>query len=312
MISHDPDAADGGRRPDLSIVIVHYETPDLLLRCLAAVRASQFAPPLEIFVIDNGSSRFDAAEVRIAHPGVRVIQNERNLGFSRASNQGLREARGRYLLLLNPDAFVAPATMRVMTEYMDSHPDVGCATCRLELPDGSLDVACRRLFPTPMRSLFRVTLLSKLFPRQRALAAYNLTYLDEWQETEIDQPCGAFMMVRAEVAQSVGLLSERYFMYCEDTDWAYRIKSAGWRIRYVPITTVHHMKRRSSRQNPSAAIRYFHEGMRIFYDEHYRSQYPLAVTVLVHLGITLREWLQLTGVAVARITSARLRRRRAT
>lgn len=309
MTSHDSNSP--GQPPDLSIVIVHYETPDLLLRCLAAVRASRLPPHLEVFVVDNGSSRFDEAEVRNAYPGVRVIRNERNLGFSRASNQGLREARGRYLLLLNPDAFVAPATLRVMTDYMDAHPDVGCATCRLELPDGSLDVACRRLFPTPMRSLFRVSLLSKLFPRQRALAAYNLTYLDEWQETEIDQPCGAFMMVREEVVQSVGLLSERYFMYCEDTDWAYRIKGAGWRIMYVPITTVRHLKRGSARQNPSAAIRYFHEGMRIFYDEHYRSQYPLAVTVLVHLGITSREWIQLAGVRLGQAIALRRLGRRA-
>jgi GT2 family glycosyltransferase len=300
----------GASRPDVSIVIVHYETPDLLLRCVEAIKASLTPPQLEVFVIDNGSSKFEADAVRDAYPGVRVIQNERNLGFSRASNQGLREASGRYLLLLNPDAFVAPETLRLMTDYMDGHPDVGCATCRLELPDGSLDVACRRLFPTPRRSLFRVTLLSKMFPRHRALAAYNLTYLDEWLETEIDQPCGAFMMVRAEVAQSVGLLSERYFMYCEDTDWAYRIKAAGWKIMYAPVTTVRHMKRRSSRQNPSAAIRHFHEGMRIFYDEHYRSQYPRAVTVLVHTGITLREWVQLAGVRLARLSAlARVRRR---
>jgi GT2 family glycosyltransferase/lauroyl/myristoyl acyltransferase len=250
---------------------------------------------LEVFVIDNASTKFDPSAVEQAYPDAHIIANSENVGFARASNQGLRRASGRYLLLLNPDAFVAPDTLRLMLDYMDRHPDVGCATCRLELPDGTLDVACRRAFPTPLRSLFRVTLLSKLFPRQRKLAQYNMTYLDEWEETEIDQPCGAFMMVRSEVAQSVGLLSERYFLYCEDTDWAYRIKNAGWRITYTPITTVRHLKRRSSRLDPASAIRHFHAGMRTFYDEHYRPLYPLPVTVLVHLGITLREWLQLAG-----------------
>ncbi|HUE88293.1 MAG TPA: glycosyltransferase family 2 protein, partial [Vicinamibacterales bacterium] len=236
---------------------------------------------------------------------VQVFRNEENLGFSRASNQGLRLARGRYLLLLNPDAFVAPETLRLMVEFMDARPEVGSATCRLELPDGSLDVACRRLFPTPLRSLFRVTLLSKLLPRHPAIAQYNLTYLDEWQEAEIDQPCGAFMMVRADVVESVGLLSERYFLYCEDTDWAYRIKHAGWRIMYTPVTTVRHMKRQSSRLDPARAIRHFHSGMRIFYEEHYRAQYPLAVTVLVHTAITMREWLQLASVGLRRLGPSR-------
>ncbi|HUG49122.1 MAG TPA: glycosyltransferase, partial [Candidatus Limnocylindria bacterium] len=101
-------------RPDVSVVIVHYQTPDLLLRCLRALAASEQPPPLETFVVDNGSAHFDAEDVRAALGGVQVFRNEENLGFSRASNQGLRLARGRYLLLLNPDAFVAPETLRLM------------------------------------------------------------------------------------------------------------------------------------------------------------------------------------------------------
>lgn len=303
----DREGADAG--PEVSIVIVHYETPELLVRCLEALKASESPPRLEVFVVDNASSRFSAQAARAAFPGIHVIQNDENLGFSRASNQGLRLARGRYLLLLNPDAFVAPETLRVMTAYMDGRPDVACATCRLELPDGSLDVACRRLFPTPRRSLFRITMLSKLFPRHRSLAEYNLTYLDQWEETEIDQPCGAFMMVRSEVAASVGLLSERYFMYCEDTDWAYRMKQAGMRIMYAPITTVEHIKGASSSQDRPRAIRNFHAGMRIFYNEHYRHQYPLAVTVMVHVAITLRERMQLAGAGLRTLIPRRRRER---
>lgn len=285
-------------RPDVSVVIVHYETPELLLRCLDALKASEASPRLEVFIVDNGSTRFDARAARAAFPGVHVIENQENVGFSRASNQGLRLASGRYLLLLNPDAFVAPETLRVMTDYMDTRRDVACATPRLQLPNGSLDVACRRLFPTPKRSLFRVTMLSKLFPGSRSLAEYNLTYLDEWQETEIDQPCGAFMMVRSEVAASVGLLSERYFMYCEDTDWAYRMKHVGWRIMYAPITTVEHIKGAASSQDRPRAIRNFHASMRIFYNDHYRKQYPMAVTAMVHAAIGIRQSVQLAVAAL--------------
>ena len=123
---------------------------------------------------------------------------------------------------------------------------MGCATARLNLADGSLDLACRRLFPTPERALYRMTLLSRLLPRSRTFGQYNLTYLPEDRETEIDAPCGAFMMVRAEIRESVGLLDERYFMYGEDLDWAYRIKRAGWKIVYYPEAVATHVKRAAS------------------------------------------------------------------
>ena len=284
--------------PDVSVAIVHYQTPDLLRRCLEALRQSADRASLEVFVVDNGSDAFDPRACERAFPGVSVTRNSENRGFAAASNQALREATGRYLLLLNPDAFVEPETIATMREYLDAHPDVGCATCRVELEDGSLNLACRRLFPTPERSLYRMTLLSRLFPRSRRFGQYNLTYLDEWQETEIDQPCGAFMMVRAETAAEVGLLDERYFMYGEDTDWAFRIKRAGWRIMYVPTTTVRHLKRSSSRKYRSRTIRYFYDAMRLFYDDHYKALYPRPITVAIHLAIAARKRVELTANAL--------------
>ena len=289
-----PDVA-----PEVSIAIVHYQTPELLRHCLEALRNSIDADRLDVCVVDNASDHFDPEACRRAFPGVGIIRNEENRGFAAASNQALQGARGRYLLLLNPDAFVQPETIAAMRDYLDAHPDVGCATCRVELEDGSLDLACRRLFPTPERSFYRMSLLSRLFPRSRRFGQYNLTYLNEWQETEIDQPCGAFMMVRAAVASQVGLLDERYFMYGEDTDWAFRIKSAGWRIMYVPTTKVRHLKRSSSRKYRSRTIRYFYDAMRLFYDDHYRATYPRFITVLVHAAIAARKRLELTANALA-------------
>ena len=136
-----------------------------------------------------------------------------------------------------------------MTAYMDARPDVGCATARLALPD-------RRawILPAGARSrlrrtaFYRLSMLSAVFPRSRRFGQYNLTYLDENSEAEIDAPCGAFMLVRRETVNQVGLLDERYFMYGEDLDWAYRMKKAGWRIMYAPITTVTHVKRAASSQ----------------------------------------------------------------
>jgi GT2 family glycosyltransferase len=275
---------------------VHYETPELLLRCLEALKVAAERVSTEVFVVDNDSSVFDPVSCERVLPGVRVIRNESNVGFARASNQALRIAQGRYLLLLNPDAFVEPETLGMMVDFLDRRPDVGCATCRVELEDGSLDLACRRLFPTPERSLYRMTLLSKIFPKSRRFGQYNLTYVDEWQETEIDQPCGAFMMVRSEIREQVGLLDERYFMYGEDTDWAFRIKGRGWRIVYTPSTKVRHLKRASSSRHRSMTIRYFYESMRIFYREHYAASYPGWISAVILVAVALRERLELIGV----------------
>lgn len=294
-----------GRQPDVSISIVHYETPDLLTACLDSLGRSVGNLNIEVTVVDNASLTFDAYGLRRAFPWVRVLSNAQNLGFSRASNQGLLETNGRYVLLLNPDTEVAPDSLLTMLAYMDGHPDVGCATCRLELEDGSLDLACRRLFPTPARSFYRITMLSKLFPRHRRFGQYNLTYLDEWLETEIDQPCGAFMLVRREVVDQVGLLDESYFMYGEDTDWAFRIKAAGWSIRYVPSTTVKHRKRASSRRFRPLTIRYFHQAMRRFYRTHYAPTQPFVVNAIILAAISARERIELTGEWIRRQRAGR-------
>jgi GT2 family glycosyltransferase len=243
---------------------------------------------------------FEGVAVNEVYPSARVIINETNEGFARASNRGLREATGRYVLLLNPDTAVERRSIRTMVDYMDANPDVGCSTCRIELPDGTLDLACRRLFPTPERSLYRIILLSRIFPRSRRFGQYNLTYLDDRVETEIDSPSGAFMLVRQEVVREVGLLDEGYFMYGEDLDWAYRIKKAGWRIMYTPIATVQHRKRASSRRFRRETIRYFHDAMRRFYRAHYAEIYPRWVTALIMVFISARERLELTADAVTR------------
>jgi GT2 family glycosyltransferase len=297
--------AGSGPSVDLSVVIVHYETPTLLADCLRSLGPAKTDLSLEVFVVDNASVQFDPAACEAAYPGVRVIRNERNAGFAVASNQGLRAARGRYRLLLNPDTLLAADSLRSMVDYMDARPDVGCSTCRLEMDDGSLDLACRRSFPTPAVAFYRMTMLSRLFPRSRRFGRYNLTYLDEWEETEIDAPCGAFMLVRAEVVEGVGLLDERYFMYGEDLDWAYRIKAAGWRIMYTPVTTVRHRKRASSRRFRERTVRYFHDGMRRFYRAHYEDRQPRWVSLAVLSAIAVRERIELTGIALARLTRSR-------
>ncbi len=282
-------------KPDLSVVIVHYETPDLLRKCLDAVDAARDGLVVEVIVIDNASVGFMPAEWADQDRRVTVLANDRNRGFAAATNEGLTRARGRYLLLLNPDAFVAPDTFASLIEFMDAHPDVGCSTARLEMEDGRLDLACRHLFPTPVRSFYRITYLSKLFPKSQRFAQYNMTYLDEYVETEIDAPCGAFMFVRREVYEQVGPLDEQFFMYCEDVDWALRMKQAGWRVMYVPTTTVRHVKRASSDKFRQRSIKAFHNSMRRFYRKHYQDESPRLLTWLIYRAIAAREIIELTS-----------------
>jgi N-acetylglucosaminyl-diphospho-decaprenol L-rhamnosyltransferase len=291
-------------RAAVSIVVVHYETPVQLDDCLRSIAVASASLPVEVFVVDNASQSFAADTVSKALPEATVVRNPTNVGFSRAANQGLREASGRYLLLLNPDTVLAPDSLERMVEYMDAHPDVGLATARLILADGRLDLACRRSFPTPIRSFYRLTLLSRLFPKSRRFAQYNLTYLDEMAETEIDAPCGAFMIARSQIREQVGLLDEHYFMYGEDLDWSYRIKQAGWKVMYAPVTTVTHLKHASSRNSRPTTIHAFHNAMRLFYGRWYEARYPRVVSWLTYSAINIREALEL---ASARISERRAR-----
>lgn len=285
--------------PDVSVVVVHHETPRELAHCITSIADASRGLSVEVFVVDNASATFSPEVVTDRISGAAVVQNDANVGFAQAANSALRRATGRYLLLLNPDTVIAPDTLRLMIEYMDARPDVGCATARLVLPNGRLDLACRRSFPTPTRSFYRLTMLSRLFPTSKRLAQYNLTYFDEHREAEIDAPCGAFMMVRSEVREQVGLLDERYFMYGEDLDWAYRIKQAGWRIMYTPITAVTHIKGASSRQRRPAAIRAFYEAMRIFYRTYYEESHLKPVSWLTYAAISAREALELTSARIS-------------
>jgi len=233
-------------------------------------------------------------------PQVRLVESEINGGYAYANNLGLRalgfahtsdekpsESTPRYALLLNPDTLLPPSTLQEMLDFMEAHPEAGVAGPRLVLADGNLDLACRRSFPSPKVSFYRMVGLSKLFPKSRRFGRYNLTYLDPDKVAEIDSVVGAFMLVRAEALRQVGLLDESFFMYGEDLDWAYRIKKAGWKVYYNPQVTVLHYKRAASRHSRKASYE-FYRAMHIFYRKHYAATTPFWLHWLVLGGITLR------------------------
>lgn len=251
------------------MVIVNFNTRDLLRNCLASIAAGA-PPPFELFLVDNastdGSAEMVEAEFRWAH----VIRS-RNLGYAHANNLGLRQCRGEYLLLLNPDTLLPPDALARMVAFMDAHPEAGAAGPKLVLADGQLDLACRRSFPSPEVSFYRMLGLSRLFPKSRRFGRYNLTYLDPDQPAEVDSVVGAFMLVRASAVAQVGLLDESFFMYGEDLDWAYRLKQAGWKVLYNPDVVVLHHKGAASRRYTRKTIVEFYRAMHIFYRKHYAS-----------------------------------------
>lgn len=302
---------------DLGIVIASYNTCDLLRACLRSVYASRGDLSFEICVVDNASSDGSAGMVAAEFPQAQLIANDENVGYPAANNQGL-EAFGfqksqipnlksqtpRFALLLNSDTKLPPDALARMLDFMATHPDAGAAGPKLVLPDGSLDLACRRSFPTPEVSFYRMAGLSRLFPRSRRFGQYNLTYLNPDQVSEVDSVVGAFMLVRAEAIQQVGLMDEHFFMYGEDLDWAYRIRAAGWRVYYNPAVTVLHVKKASTRQNPRAQVE-FYRAMSIFYRKHYAAQTPWWLHALIVGAVGARLKLEQLRVALASANGGR-------
>jgi N-acetylglucosaminyl-diphospho-decaprenol L-rhamnosyltransferase len=297
--------------PDLGIVIVNYNTRELLRACLRSVYASQGDLTLAACVVDNASRDGSADMVAESFPQADLLANAENVGYARANNQGLRHfgfttapagsstSAPFFALLLNPDTELPRDALAQMLHFMDEHPDAGIAGPKLVLPDGSLDLACRRSLPTPAISASRLTGLSRLFPNSRRFGKYNLTYLDPEEVAQVGSVVGAFMLVRGEAISQAGLLDEQFFMYGEDLDWAYRIGDAGWKVYYNPAVTVLHIKRAASRHSPRAQIE-FYRAMELFYRKHYAQQTPPAMHALIVGVIRLRTAFERLRLALLR------------
>ena len=277
--------------PDLAIVVVSYNVRELLRRCLQSIYASSGEFTYEVYVVDNNSRDGSAAMVAAEFPLVKLLTPGVNGGYALANNLALRLVNQeyatwpRYVLLLNPDTELEPTALRQMIDFLDLHPEAGAAGPKLVRPNGELDLACRRSFPTPEVSLYRMTGLSRLFPRSRRFGRYNLTYADPNDVLEVDSVVGAFMMVRGTALEQVGLLDERFFMYGEDLDWAYRIKERGWRVLYNGRVTVLHHKGASSSQRSWQSIVEFYRAMLLFFDKHYAASTRWPIRWLIVAGV---------------------------
>ncbi len=265
---------------DLSIIILNYNTKQLLDNCLASIKKSKTSFQLETIVADNGSTDGSLEMLMQKYPDLILVDNGSNLGFAKGNNQAIKIARGRFILLLNSDTTVEENTFDKTIKYLNAHPEVGAMGGKVLLPDGTLDKACRRKFPNPANSFLRLFGLKKF-------SNYNIAgSIDE--EMEVDAVMGAFMVVPKTVIDKVGTLDEEYFMYGEDLDWCWRIKQAGYKVIYNPKAQITHYKYGSSQNIPFKIIQYSHDAMKIFYKKVYAQKHSALFNIFVYAGINLR------------------------
>lgn len=252
---------------DLSVIIVNWNVRDLLRHCLQSIFANLPTCRLEIIVVDNASSDGSPEMVRTEFPQVRLIANPDNRGFPAANNQGLAVARGRYILLLNPDTEVLGDALETMVAFADAHPDVGVVGPQLLNPDGTVQ-SSRRRFPTLATALLESTWLQPYAPR-RLLERYYVLDRPDDQVQDVDWVTGAALMARREAVEQVGPLDEGFFMYSEELDWCRRFREAGWRVVYLPAARIiHHVGKSSEQVLPARHIHFQTSKVRYFRKYH--------------------------------------------
>jgi GT2 family glycosyltransferase len=284
--------------PDLSVIIVNYNGGRVVRDCLDRL-CPQLEPGWEAWLVDNASADGSADGLEETYPGLRVIRNASNVGFSRANNQAMRRASGAYVLLLNPDVSLTPGALSAALAYLEAHPDVSILGPKVLLPDGRMDPAARRSFKTPETYLYRMTGLSRRFPRHRRFGKYYLSYLDEDAISDVDSVVGAFLLIRRSVVDAIGMLDERFFMYCEDEDWCWRAKQAGGRVVYHPGIVVHHRKGSSTRRVPIRMAYHWHRSLFLYHRKNIAPRYPSLANAGVYAGI-VAAFLARSGVLIFR------------
>lgn len=261
------DKATAG--PDLSVVVINLNGKQLLDDCLRSLRQAAPRHRLETIVVDNGSTDGSAAMVREKYPEAILIENDENLGFTKANNQGVHQSTGRYIMLLNNDTRVVPGAFSKAIEFMDETPGAGAAGLKLLNEDGSLQLSCRR-FPSFSQALFsRYSLLTKLWPGNPFSAGYLMTDFEHDRIQEVDWVSGACLLFRRSVLRRIGALDERFFMYSEDVDYCYRVWELGWKVVYYPNAEVYHLIGQDTKKVRVKLTLERHKSMYKFYKKHY-------------------------------------------
>lgn len=279
---------------DLSIIIVNYCTYELTKQTIYSVINTINEIDYEIFVVDNNSPDNSLNQLLSTFDGIdfiKFIKNDNNDGFAVANNLALKESSGEYVLLLNSDVVVNENTINNCIDFIKNHNNVACVGCKVLLENGQLDKACRRSFPSPEVSFYRMTGLSKIFPNSKRFNKYNLSYLDDDGIYSIDCIVGAFMLIDSNVLNQIGGLDEDYFMYGEDIELCYAIKKLGYDIYYYGKSNIIHYKGASGKNK--RLLYEFHKSMSIFYDKHYKNKSMFITNYIIKFGIWSLYYLKL-------------------
>lgn len=255
--------------PELSIVILSWNTRELLRACLDSLLGREHGVALEVIVVDNGSRDGSADLVASGFPRARLVRNGINEGYARANNQGLRLARAPFLMVLNSDTEMRPGTLRVLVDFLRRFPEYGAVAPRLVNPDGSVQRACMR-FPTLAAGFWFDSPLERRFGRARCVRRYFMDDFDHLGDADVDQPPGACFAMRREVFERTGGFDERFFLFFNDVDLCRSIRDLGWRIRYLARVTVMHHGGRSTAQYPDFTGEWIVNRVRYYRKRHGR------------------------------------------
>lgn len=278
---------------DISVIIVNYNVKHFLEQCLHSVQKALEMLLGEIIVVDNNSVDGSCQMLRDKFPEIQLIGNKKNLGFSKANNQGIKMAKGKYVLILNPDTIVQEDTFRRCFDFMELHPDAGSLGVKMIDGKGNFLPESKRSLPTPAVSFFKIFGLSALFPKSKIFGKYHLGYLDKNKIHKIEILPGAFMFIRKSVLDRVGWLDESFFMYGEDIDLSYRIKLAGFENYYFPETTIIHYKGESTKKGSINYVLVFYKAMIIFAKKHFSLRNARLFSLLINIAIYLRAFISI-------------------
>jgi len=291
---------------DLGVLIVSYNTRELLRNCLNSIYQKTGGIRFEVMVVDNGSSDNSVRMIREEFPQVKLIENRENLGFARANNQAIRQSGARYLLLFNPDTSFKAGSPHKMIKFMDDHPDVGILGCKILNTDGTIQPS-NSSFPNLFTEFLRAFQVKKLIPgaglREKigqkwsgmlgsTLREYLRVYWDSERIREVDWVSGACLLIRRGVIEEVGLLDENFFMYYEDADWCYRMREKGWKTYYFPFfEVVHYVGKSDSRFSPRTFVER-QRSMYHYFKKHKGKKAVFLLRLFIFGGLALR-WLGL-------------------
>ena len=275
----------------LSIIILNYNVKYFLEQALLSVRKAIEGLAAEIIVVDNNSVDGSVAMVQEKFPEVILIVNQHNPGFAAGNNQGIRIAKGKYVLILNPDTVTEETSLRKCVAFMDATPDAGALGVQMYDGKGNFLPESKRGLPMPMVAFYKMIGLAQLFPHSRRFNYYYMGHLPNNQTHAVEVLSGAFMLVRRETLDKVGLLDEAFFMYGEDIDWSYRILQAGYKNYYLATARIIHYKGESTKRGSLNYVKMFYQAMLIFAKKHFSTQdarlYVWGISIAIYIKAAL-------------------------